>query len=97
MGEEERRRYRRTKLSEQALVLDDSGRMLGRASIMGEGGMQLEAGTTAIADELGIGRRLRLEVVHPGKERFRVEAEVRYRQGDSLGVEYVGARAQSPM
>jgi hypothetical protein len=96
MGEE-RRRHKRTKVMEQPLVLDASGRMLGRASIMGEGGMQLDASTKAIADELGIGRRLQLEVVHPGKERFHVEAEVKYRQGDSLGVEYVGARTASSM
>jgi hypothetical protein len=92
----ERRQFPRLSLSEDAYAVDDTGQTLGRVRIVGGGGMEISAASSLVADQLTVGRRLRIEVLEPsiqGSHTF--DVEVRSRRERFVGLEFVGG-APSP-
>ncbi len=88
----ERRQFPRLDLPEDAYAVDDSGRTLGRIRVVGGGGMELAAASSLVAEQLAVGRRLRIEIIEPGSQSsHRFDVEVRSRRQRSIGLEFVGA------
>lgn len=88
----ERRQFPRLDLSEDAYAVDDSGQTLGRVRIVGGGGMEISAASSLVADQLAVGRRLRIEIIEPGSPgSHSLDVEVRWRRQRSVGLEFVGA------
>ena len=87
---ENRRAFERFAISDQALVLDDQGKTLGRVSLAGGGGMTIHAESPAIAERLELGHALRVTIVEPGnKVSNTIDVVIRYRQGSEVGVQFV--------
>ena len=85
-----RRNFERFVLGEDARVLDESGRELGRASHAGGGGMRIEANSLSIAQEIENAKELRLLVFEPNSNiTHKVTVAVRYRTNSSVGVEFL--------
>ena len=88
----ERRQFPRLDLPEDAYAVDDSGQTLGRVKVVGGGGMELSAASSVVADQLTVGRRLRIEIIEPGSSAsHRMDVEVRSRRQRAIGLEFVGA------
>ncbi len=88
----ERRQFPRLDLPEDAYAVDDSGQTLGRIRVVGGGGMELSAASSVVADQLTVGRRLRIEIIEPGSQSsHRLDVAVRSRRQRSIGLEFVGA------
>jgi len=84
----DRRQFERLALSDDAVVLDESGRRLGLVSEASGGGMLVRLEVPPA--EFEIGQRLRVTILEPALNiRHTIDVQVRYRQGDSLGVEFV--------
>ncbi len=87
----ERRQFPRLDLSEDAYAIDPSGQTLGRVRIVGGGGIELSAASSVVADQLAIGRRLRIEIIEPGSSSSHsLDVEVRSRRQRAIGLEFVG-------
>jgi len=88
----ERRQFPRLDLPEDAYAIDDSGQTLGRIRVVGGGGMEISAASSVVADQLTVGRRLRLQIVEPATQATHtLDVEVRYRRQRAVGVEFVGS------
>ncbi len=60
--------------------------------------MGLEAPSASAIESLSVGQRLRLSIVEPGTRATNVvEAVVRFREGNKLGVEFVEVVPDKPL
>ncbi len=91
----ERRQFPRLDLSENAYAVDESGQTLGRVRIVGGGGMQISAASNLVAEQLSVGRRLRIQILEPSSQgSHTLDVVVRSRRERSVGVEFVGGELQ---
>lgn len=92
----ERRQFPRLDLSEDAYAVDDSSQTLGRIRIVGGGGMEISAASSVVAEQLTVGRRLRIQIIEPASQASHtLDVEVRYRRLRAIGVEFVGGAEPS--
>jgi hypothetical protein len=86
-----RRQFERLKLSEDAIALHSSGTKLGKVSSAGGGGFLIYPTSPEASGLLTPGRRLTI-TVHEPKQNVNsvVDVEVRYIEGQAVGVEFVG-------
>ena len=88
----ERRQFPRLDLAEDAYAVDPSGQTLGRVKVVGGGGIEISAASSVVADQLTVGRRLRIQVIEPGSSASHsLDVEVRSRRQRAIGLEFVGA------
>ncbi|MGH9492543.1 MAG: PilZ domain-containing protein [Terriglobales bacterium] len=91
--EKDRRQFLRIQVPADAEALDEQGKKLGQVEEAGGGGMRIRmnGGATAPA----VGSRLKITVVEPGTNHVihTVSVLVRYRQGATLGLEFVSEGA----
>lgn len=93
---EERRRFQRLSITEHAYAIDDAGRQLGRVSLASGGGIQVQADSVAVAQQLSVGQKLRITVVEPGPDtRHTMDMIVRSREGTTIGLEFITGPAGS--
>lgn len=86
-----RRRFERLSISEDALALDAAGQQLGRISQVSGGGFLIYPASAVALQQLPVGRRLTVTVVEPGsKSRNSVDVEVLYHKESAVGVSFVG-------
>ena len=86
-----RRQFERLKLSEDAVALHSSGTNLGKVSSAGGGGFLIYPTSPEAAGLLLPGKRLTITVHEPKQNvSSTVDVEVRYREGQAVGVEFVG-------
>jgi len=86
-----RRQFERLKLSEDAVALDQSGQKLGKVSQAGGGGFLIYPASASATGQLTPGKRLTITVHEPKQNvNSTVDVEVRYREGEAVGVEFVG-------
>ncbi len=91
----ERRQFPRLDLSENAYAVDESGQTLGRVRIVGGGGMQISAASNLVAEQLSVGRRLRIQILEPSSQgSHTLDVVVRSRRERSVGVEFVGGELE---
>ena len=91
---EDRRRFKRLAIPDDTVAADGEGHPLGRITLAGGGGMQMEALTTEGERILQPGTRVRITVVEPSiGGRHTVEVEVKYRIGGTAGLQFVMADA----
>jgi hypothetical protein len=88
----EQRRFERFAISENAVAVDSSGRTLGRVTMAGGGGMGIVLADPSFCAPLG--QQLRITVVEPDTSiRHTIDAIVRYRQENTIGLEFVTGTA----
>src|SRR6266542_2925782 len=84
-----RRQFERLTLSDDAIVVDESGRRLGLVSQASGGGMLIRLEVPSA--EFQIGQRLRVRILEPASNiSHSIDIQVRYQNAESLGVEFVG-------
>jgi len=89
-----RRQFERLKLSEDAIALDQSGKKLGKVSSAGGGGFLIYPASQDATGQLAPGKRLTITVHEPKQNvNSTVDVEVRYKEGEASGVEFVGGEA----
>ncbi len=89
---EERRQFPRLKIPEDTLAVDESLRQLGKVEEAGGGGLTIRAASEEQVAGLEPGRKLKLSIVEPaGHVLHTVEVVVRYREGTTVGVEFVSS------
>ncbi|MCI0356167.1 MAG: hypothetical protein L0099_14180 [Acidobacteria bacterium] len=87
---QERRQFSRLKIPEDTLAVDESFRQLGRVEEAGGGGLTIRGGSEEQVAALEPGRKLKLSIVEAaGNVLHTVEVVVRYRNGTTVGVEFV--------
>jgi hypothetical protein len=87
-----RRRFPRLDLNEEARVYDEAGRELGTVSKVGGGGLTLDVKSPEVAQSLDVGRRLRITVTEPGSRATNVvDVIVRSSEAASVGFEFVSS------
>ncbi|MGH9509420.1 MAG: PilZ domain-containing protein [Terriglobales bacterium] len=87
---QERRQFPRLKIPEDTYAVDESFRQLGKVEAAGGGGLTIIAASEEDLAGLEPGRKLRLSIVEPaGHVLHTVEVVVRYRNGRTVGVEFV--------
>jgi hypothetical protein len=87
-----RRRFPRLDITEEARVYDEGGRELGTLSKVGGGGLTLDTASPEIAQSLAIGNRLRITITEPGSRATNVvEVVVRNKEAASVGFEFVSS------
>ena len=92
---DDRRQFERLALSENAIAVDSEGHKLGRVSQAGGGGFLIFPATPDAVKKLAVGNRLRITVLEPGtKASNTLDVEVRYRQGEALGVQFVNTKTK---
>ncbi len=75
----------------KAFALSDSGQKVGKVSTAGGGGFLIFPATPEATGVLTPGRRLTITVHEPKQNvNSTVDVEVRYREGQAVGVEFVG-------
>ena len=85
-----RRRFPRLDISEEARVYDENGRELGKVGQVSGSGMNIETSSPEVARSLESGRRLRITVLEPGSRTTNVvDVVVRRHEGGRLGMEFV--------
>jgi hypothetical protein len=90
-----RRQFERLKLSEDAIALDQSGQKLGKVSSAGGGGFLIYPASPDATGKLTPGKRLTITVHEPDQNvNSTVDVEVRYLEGEAVGVEFVGGEAK---
>jgi hypothetical protein len=87
----DRRQFPRLEISPEAYAVDAKGRELGKVSYAGGGGMLITANSSEAAQSLEPGKRLSVTVMEPHSQTSnRIDVVVRYRDGNNVGVEFVG-------
>ncbi len=90
MNIEDRRRFKRLAIPDDTIAEDAEGHPLGRITLAGGGGMQVEQLTPDGERALEPGKRVRITVVEPSLgSRHTVEVEVKYRSGGTAGLQFV--------
>src|SRR5437588_7209760 len=90
-----RRQFERLKLSEDAVALNEAGQRLGKVATAGGGGFLICPATPEATGVLTPGKRLTITVHEPNQNvNSTVDVEVRYSEGQAVGVEFVGGEAQ---
>jgi PilZ domain-containing protein len=90
-----RRQFERLKLSEDAVALDQSGQKLGKVSSAGGGGFLIYPASPDATGRLAPGKRLTITVHEPKQNvNSTVDVEVRYRDGEAIGVEFIGGESK---
>ena len=85
-----RRRFPRLVVPEEAHVYDESGRELGLVSQVSGSGMNIEVASRAVAESLESGRQMRITIIEPGSRATNIlKVTVRRREGNILGMEFV--------
>jgi hypothetical protein len=88
---ENRRRFERISISEDALALDQGGQNLGRVSQVSGGGFLIYPASAVALEQLPVGRRLTVTVVEPkSNSKNSVDVEVLYHRNSAVGVSFVG-------
>jgi hypothetical protein len=88
---ENRRRFERINISEDALALDQGGQNLGRVSQVSGGGFLIYPASSVALEQLPVGRRLTVTVVEPkSNSKNSVDVEVLYHRDSAVGVSFVG-------
>ena|SRR5438067_7438875 len=86
-----RRQFERLKLSDDAIALSEGGQSLGKVSSAGGGGFLIYPTSPEATGLLTPGKRLTITVHEPQQNvNSTVDVEVRYREGQAVGVEFVG-------
>lgn len=86
----ERRQFPRLDLAGDAYAIDESGQTLGRVRVVGGGGMELSAASSLVAEQLTVGRRLRIQIIEPASETSHtLDVEVRSRRQRTIGLEFI--------
>jgi len=89
-----RRQFERLTLSEDAVAIDSDGQELGRVSQAGGGGFLIFPATPQAVKKLTVGNRLRITVLEPrNKVSNTLDVEVRYQEGQALGVQFVNTKS----
>ena len=91
-----RRQYDRLKLSEAAYAVAEDGRQLGKVSQASGGGMLIisrdAGGYESEAEAPAVGGRFTVTIMEPHSQTSNtLDVIVRYKDGDKVGVEFVGA------
>ena len=90
-----RRQFERLQLSEDAIALSESGQKLGKVSTAGGGGFLIYPATPEATGVLTPGKRLTITMHEPKQNvNSTVDVEVRYSEGQAVGVEFVGGEAK---
>ncbi len=84
------RRFQRLPLPDNTAVLDEAGHHLGRLTLAGGGGIQIEDLTDDGRRVLKAGTRVRIIIVEPAiAARHTVDIEVRYQLENRVGAQFV--------
>jgi hypothetical protein len=90
-----RRQFERLKLSDDAIALSEAGQRLGKVSSAGGGGFLIYPTSPEASGLLTPGKRLTITVHEPQQNvNSTVDVEVRYIEGQAVGVEFVGGEAK---
>jgi hypothetical protein len=88
--ENNRRRFERLTLSESAIAVDQTGFRLGRVSLAGGGGMQVDAASNEALGRMPTGTRLSVSVVEPTSATTNTfDVEVCFVQGTTVGMKFL--------
>ncbi|MGZ4787047.1 MAG: PilZ domain-containing protein [Terriglobales bacterium] len=87
--EREQRRFIRLDLTENVRALDSTGRDIGRVEKVGAGGMQIRLSDNVSDEQYRPGVTIDVSVVEPGNIRNHFKVEVRVRDGNMLGVQFL--------
>ena len=97
-ADQERRKFPRLDIAEEARVFDENGRDLGIVSKVSGGGIAVQASSLALAQSLEPGSRLRITITEPGSRATNVvDVIVRQRQGSNVGMEFVNLVPDKPL
>jgi hypothetical protein len=95
---QERRRFPRLDIAEEARVFDENGRELGVVSKASGSGLEINTISASVAESLEAGRRLRITITEPGSRASNVmDVIVRQRQGSSVGMEFIDLTPAEPL
>jgi hypothetical protein len=87
---DERRQFPRLTIDDDAIALDEHGRELGRIREASGGGMLIQLAPGIETSAYKQGQHFFVTVYEPGSgTRHTFDVEVRYQEGDGLGVEFV--------
>jgi len=96
--DQDRRKFPRLDIPEEARVFDENGRELGIVSKVSGGGMTVQASSLAVAQSLESGSRIRITITEPGSRATNlVDVLVRQRQGSNVGMEFVDVIPNKPL
>lgn len=88
-----RRQFERLELTDQAIVVDPAGRQLGPVKVVGGGGMLVCECNNDALGSLREGTQMRVTVVEPALGTANImDVEVRYIQGNSIGMQFITLR-----
>ena len=97
-ADQERRKFPRLDIAEEARVFDENGRDLGIVSKVSGGGIAVQASSLAMAQSLEPGSRLRITITEPGSRATNVvDVIIRQRQGSNVGMEFVDLVPDKPL
>jgi len=90
MTTNDKRQFPRLTIPEHAVAFDSQGHELGRVSQAGGGGFLIFPISPQASEQLIVGRRMRITISEPGSNASNtVDVEVRYREGEAVGVQFV--------
>jgi hypothetical protein len=85
----EHRRFLRFDLSEDVRAIDDQGCDIGRVEKVGAGGLQIRLSDAARSQKYTKGFQFGINVLESGSTQQYFKVEVRVREGDLLGVQFL--------
>ena len=71
------------------MALDENDNEIGRVEKVGAGGMQIRLLPNATLSSATVGSKITVQIVEPGNVRNKFQVEVRMREGDVLGVQFL--------
>lgn len=84
------RRFTRLQVPGKVVALDDDGNELGQISEVSGGGAQLTLSSAVSASQFATGTRVHLSIVENGNIAEQLWVEVRYVDGDKVGLKFLG-------
>jgi hypothetical protein len=87
--EQNRRRFVRLDLTEDVRAIDEHGQEIGRVEKVGAGGMQIRIAELSRKRGFPPGLQMQIKVVEPGEVHQYFNVEVRVREGDLLGLQFL--------
>jgi PilZ domain-containing protein len=88
-SEQERRKFVRLDLAENVRAVDSNGQDIGRVEKVGAGGMQIRISEFCPKQAFELGSQMQIKIVEPGNVQQQFKVEVRVRDGDLLGVQFL--------